>query len=51
VIFEKVALGRFSFLIAILQYAVFILITNKLGSTLRIELPTEPKLRRAKVRI
>src|ERR1700754_1879116 len=56
VIFEKVALGRFSFLIAILQYAVFIfiptqLITNLLSLFWHTHDANKPKLRRAKVRI
>jgi hypothetical protein len=36
VIFEKVALGRFSFLIAILQYAVFIFVPTLLKVWFRL---------------
>jgi hypothetical protein len=51
-----VALGRFSFLIAILQYAVFIFIPtllkfNHLGLAWHTNDANKPKLRRAKVRI
>jgi len=56
VIFEKVALGRFSFFNSILQYAVFLfsitlLKINNLGDGQIAKKDNKPKLRRAKVRI